>query len=77
MASEADGAAAGRAMGGASRCNCLRWKGMFIDVEPDHSIPNPHDGFFWCRHTLTCLGPDGQVADEGSCRAGRECFEGW
>lgn len=65
---------------GASRspegvCCCLRNKGMFIAVEPDPSIPNPHDGFYWCRHTLTCLGPDGLVADDESCRPGRQCFE--
>ncbi len=58
------------------RCRGLRWKGMFIDSPPDPSIPNPHDGFFWCRHTLTCLGPDRQVADEQGCRPGRTCYEG-
>ena len=59
----------------AGRCRGLRWKGMFIDSPPDPSIPNPHDGFFWCRHTLTCLGPDREVADEQGCRPGRSCYE--
>ena len=57
------------------RCSCLRNKAMYIDFEPDPSIPDTRDTFFWCRHTMTCLGPDGQVADEGSCRPGRACFE--
>jgi hypothetical protein len=61
----------------AGRCRGLRWKGMFIDSPPDPTIPNPHDGFLWCRHTLTCLGPDRQVVDDASCRAGRGCFEGF
>jgi hypothetical protein len=61
----------------AARCRGLRWKGMFIDSPPDPSIPNPHDGFFWCRHTLTCLGPDREVADDESCLPGRTCYEGY
>ena len=56
-------------------CRGLRWKGMFIDSPPDPTIPNPHDGFCWCRHTLTCLGPDGRVAEEAACRPGRSCYE--
>jgi len=48
---------------------------MFIDSPPDPTIPNPHDGFCWCRHTLTCLGPDGQVAEAPACRPGRSCYE--
>ena len=58
-------------------CCCLRWKGMFIDVEPDPTIPNTRDGLFWCSHTMTCLGPDGRVADEESCCEGRVCHEPW
>ncbi len=60
-----------------ARCSGLRWKGMFIDSPPDPSIPNPHDGFFWCRHTLTCLGPDREVADDEGCVPGRACYEGF
>ncbi len=56
-------------------CRRLRWKGMFIDAEPDPSIPNTRDGFFWCSLTMTCLGPDGRVADEESCCLGRGCHE--
>ena len=55
-------------------CN-LRWKGMFVDAEPDPRIPNTRDGFFWCSLTMTCLGPDSRVADEESCCSGRHCFE--
>jgi hypothetical protein len=61
--------------GAGPRCRSLRSKGMFIEVEPDPSIPNMHDGFFWCRHTLNCLGPDGAVADARRCQPGRPCFE--
>ncbi len=58
-------------------CARLRWKGMFVDVEPDPEVPNPRDGFCWCSLTMTCLGPDGRVAEEGRCHegSGRLCFE--
>lgn len=68
--------AGAREKGKGGGCCCqLRWKGMFIDAEPDPSIPNTRDGFFWCSLTMTCLGPDGRVADEESCCHGRGCFE--
>jgi hypothetical protein len=58
-----------------SCCSRLRWKGMFIDAEPDPSIPKTRDGFCWCSLTMNCLGPDGRVADEESCCHGRGCHE--
>jgi hypothetical protein len=70
----ADGAVA-TAAASPGRCRGLRWKGMFIDSAPDPTIPNPRDGFCWCRHTLTCLGPDGRPVEEASCRPGRACYE--
>ena len=56
-------------------CLHLRWKGIYVDVEPDPSIPNMRDGLFWCSQTMTCLGPDGRVASEGHCCDGRGCFK--
>jgi hypothetical protein len=56
-------------------CRKLRSKGMFIDVEPDPSVPSMDSGTFWCVHSMNCLGPDGKVADRESCRPGRPCFE--
>jgi len=67
--------AAGGGAAAGDLCRGLRWKGMFIDSPPDPTIPNPHDGFCWCRHTLTCLGPDGRVAEAAACRPGRSCHE--
>jgi hypothetical protein len=60
-----------------SCCCNLRWKGLYIDAEPDPTIPNMRDGLFWCSQTMTCLGPDGHVADEDSCCEGRRCHEPW
>ena len=48
-------------------CSCLRWKGMFIQVEPDPSVPSSHEGLYWCLFTQTCLGPDGELAEPGTC----------
>jgi hypothetical protein len=56
-------------------CKRLRTKGMFIDAEPEPSVPNMSDGFCWCTHTMNCLGPDGKVATKEICRNGRGCFE--
>lgn len=65
----------GELKGGGCCCCRLRWNGMFIDAEPDSSVPSPRAGLFWCGLTMTCLGPDGRVADEEGCRHGRSCFE--
>jgi hypothetical protein len=48
-------------------CDCLRWKGMFIGVPHDPSVPASNDGAFWCVFTQTCVGPDGKLAEPGSC----------
>jgi hypothetical protein len=56
-------------------CANLRWQGMFIDVEPDLTVSLAGEGFCWCSLTMTCLGPDGRVADAARCGGGRGCFE--
>ena len=58
------------------RCRRLRFKGMYIDVEPDLNVPNTSDGFCWCSHTQPCLGPDSEPVDQEFCILGRGCFEG-
>ena len=60
---------------GAEPCARLRFKGMFVDAEPDPSVKNTSDGFFWCTHTMNCLGPDGQVAERKRCGPERTCYE--
>jgi hypothetical protein len=57
------------------KCRRLRFKGMFIDAEPDLTIPNTSDGMFWCTHTMNCLGPDGRIAQPRHCDPTRACFE--
>ena len=52
----------------------LRWKGLFIDAEPDPTLPRSNDGLFWCMHTQTCIGPDGKLAEPGNCHhSDRKC----
>ena len=48
-------------------CSALRWKGQFIEAEHDPTVPPTNDGIFWCLHTQTCIGPDGELAEPGSC----------
>ncbi len=58
------------------RCEFIRWKGLFVDIsqrdpdEPESSEPH----IYWCVHTMNCLGPDGQVVDEGVCNSLRSCY---
>jgi len=48
-------------------CPALRWKGQFIQADPDPIVPPSNDGLFWCMHTQTCIGPDGELAEPGNC----------
>ncbi len=57
---------------GASRCDCLRWKGMFIDTDQD--TPSGSDHIFWCLTTQRGLGPDGKPVGKYECSAGRTCY---
>ncbi len=59
----------------AEPCRCLRSKEMFIDVEPDPTVPHTGSGIFWCMHTQNCLGPDGQAAGPELCDPARACYE--
>lgn len=56
-------------------CHCLQWKGLFINVAHDPSVPPANDGHFWCVFTQTCVGPDGQLAEPGNCSSpSRACY---
>jgi hypothetical protein len=58
-------------------CHRLRWKGQFIAADRDPTVPMSNDGLFWCSHTQKCIGPDGQLAEPGSCSSpDRSCHEG-
>lgn len=57
------------------RCKRMRSKGMFVEVEPDPSVPECGDGFYWCTHTMNCLGPDGKPVLLAECSPERKCFE--
>lgn len=56
-------------------CRCMRSKEMYIDSEHDPTVPGSHSGLFWCMHSQSCLGPDGQVVTPESCKASRDCYE--
>jgi hypothetical protein len=57
------------------KCKRMRSKWMFIDVEPDPSVPGCGDDFYWCSHTMNCLGPDGKPVLIEDCKPERDCFE--
>lgn len=55
-------------------CPALRWKSQFVAAEHDPTVPHGNDGLYWCMHTQTCIGPDGEVAEPGNCCSpGRGC----
>ena len=59
-----------------TRCRHLLSKGMYIN----HGLPPGEeaagDGYFWCAHTQTMLGPDRGICDlEECCDATRSCYE--
>lgn len=56
-------------------CRFLRSKEMFINAEPDRTVPSSRSGHFWCVHTQTVIGPDGKVVTEEECGSSRMCFE--
>jgi hypothetical protein len=53
----------------------IRSKWMFIDAEPDHSVPRSGTSICWCVHTQKCMGPDGQIVTLEACNSARPCFE--
>jgi hypothetical protein len=56
-------------------CQCLRWKGMFVHAEMDPTVQPSNDGLFWCLYTQNCIGPDGQLAEPGTCSStNRACY---
>jgi hypothetical protein len=57
-----------------SLCTSLRWKQQFIGADHDPTVPPSNDGLFWCVHTQTCIGPDGELAEPGNCSSkDRKC----
>ncbi len=60
---------------GHERCMNLRWKGLYVGVDPDPSVGQGGDTIFWCQQTYICLGPDGQAVDERDCSPSRTCYE--
>lgn len=36
----------------------------------------PGDGYYWCQKTCTPVGPDDELVDIDTCRAGRPCWDG-
>lgn len=62
----------------APRCLHLRSKRDYIALgEPDDaSGENDGDGVpFYCRHTLTVIGPDDDIVGPRVCTPGRVCYE--
>jgi hypothetical protein len=56
-------------------CPHLRWKGLFVGVEHDPTVPSASSGHFWCVYTHTCLGPDRELAEPANCISpDRACY---
>jgi hypothetical protein len=57
------------------RCRLIRSKWMFIEAEPDPTVPRSGASICWCVHTQKVMGPDGQVVTPEACNSERACFE--
>ena len=56
-------------------CPHLRWKGIFVGVDHDPTMPSMSSGNFWCVYTHNCLGPDRELAEPGNCSlTTRACY---
>ncbi len=58
-----------------NHCRFLRSKEMYVQSEPDPTVPSMRSGHFWCVHTQTVVGPDGKFVTEHDCSNDRMCFE--
>jgi hypothetical protein len=59
----------------AQRCRLLRHKGMYVESEPDPSVPSMESHCYWCVYTQNVLGPDGKVCAPDTCTPDRACYE--
>jgi len=57
------------------QCSLIRSKWMFIEAEPDPTVPRSGTSICWCVHTQKCMGPDGQIVSLEACNSERPCFE--
>jgi hypothetical protein len=57
------------------RCRMIRSKWMFIDAEPDPTVPRSGQSICWCVHTQKVIGPDGQIVTPEACTDDRPCYE--
>jgi len=57
------------------RCRMIRSKWMFIEAEPDSTVPRSGTDICWCVHTQKCMGPDGEIVTSEACNSGRACYE--
>ena len=57
------------------QCRLLRSKWMFIEAEPDPTVPRSGASICWCVHTQKVMGPDGRGVTPEACTSDRPCFE--
>jgi hypothetical protein len=58
-----------------AQCRLIRSKWMFIDAEPDPTVPRSGSSICWCVHTQRSVGPDGKVVTPTACNSERPCYE--
>lgn len=56
-------------------CLHLCCKEKFVDMGEPFDLRDSGSGIYWCAHTQTCIGPDGQLVHVTDCKSGRACFE--
>ena len=63
----------------AGHCCRLKHKGMYVMAEQhaadDHFFDKVDSAAYWCSHTQTAFGPDGEPVGPQSCLHHRTCCE--
>ena len=62
-----------------AHCHFLRHKGMYVMAEVSADDAKYDGGVdwaaYWCAHTQTAFGPDGEPVRPGECQGHRRCCE--
>ena len=57
------------------QCRLIRSKWMFIEAEPDPTVPRSGSQYLLVRAHPEVHGPDGEIANMENCKPGRACYQ--
>ena len=57
-------------------CGAIRSKGIYMYTEETPPPVETDTAIWWCVHTHSSVGPDGDLVHRSCCDGSRSCFEG-